>query len=165
MRKTPLLAMVACLMVCCAVIAWAQGRKAGLWEVTTTMTFQQSPFPGGNMPGMGAPHTTQVCVTQAQVDKYNGLPPQNQRGDCHMTDFAKTADGFTASMACSGPMDAKGTVESHYTADGHGHTKVHLTGTMHMGPNAAPVEMTSESDSAYKGPDCGSVKPFVENVK
>ena len=39
-------------------------RKPGLWEMTTNMTWQQSPMPPGmTMPG-GGPHTTQMCLTQ-----------------------------------------------------------------------------------------------------
>jgi hypothetical protein len=167
MRKTPktaLLALLACFFIASAAYLWAQSRRAGLWEITTSMTFQQSPFPSGMNP-MGGPHTTQICVTQAQVDKYNGLPPQNQRGSCQLADMAKTIDGFKATIICTGNMDTKGTVEAHYTDDGHGKSTMHMVGTMHMGPNAAPVEMTSVSESTYKGADCGSVKPFVETVK
>ena len=55
-----------------ALTASAQmNRKPGLWEMTSTMTWQQSPMPpgmqmpaGANNPFGGGAHTSQVCVTQ-----------------------------------------------------------------------------------------------------
>ncbi len=150
---------LACCTLALAVIAWAQGRRAGLYEVTSEMTWQQSPFPAG-MGSAHGPRTSQVCVSQEQIDKYNGVPPQ-MRGDCQVINMVKKADGYTADISCTGQMTAKGTVEASYTEDGHGKTKMHMAGTMSMGPNSAPVEYTMVSDSTYKGADCGSVKPVA----
>jgi hypothetical protein len=36
-----------------------------------------------------------------------------------------------------------------------------MSGTMQMGQNSHPVDMTVNSTSVYKGADCGSVKPFA----
>ena len=107
---------------------------------------------------MHGPRTTQVCVTQAQIDKYGAVPPQT-RGDCQMTNLVKKADGFAADISCTGQMQSKGTVEATYDGQGHGKTKMHMVGTMSRGPQSAPVEYTMLSDSTYKGEDCGSVKP------
>lgn len=153
--------------VCLSVLglfAWAQTRKAGLWEVTSNMTWQQSPFPAGMGPGGGSPafgggpHTTQICVTQEQIDKYGTVPPQT-RGDCQVTNIVKKANGMSADMVCTGHMGGKGTLEASWTDDSHSTSKMHFTGTMQMGPNSTPVEWTVESSSVFKGPDCGSVKP------
>jgi len=157
MRKIQVAIPLGCCLAVLAVYAWAQGRRAGLYEVTTTMTWQQSPFPAGMGPG-ATPYTTQVCVSQEQIDKYNGVPPQT-RGDCQVSNMVKKDDGYTADISCKGQMSATGTVEASYTGDGHGKTKIHMTGAMQMGPNSKPVEYTMLSDSTYKGPDCGDVKP------
>jgi hypothetical protein len=157
MRPTRVWISVFCCILALAVLAIAQGRRAGLYEVTTEMTWQQSPFPTGMGP-MHGPRTNQVCVSQEQIDKYNGVPPQT-RGDCQVTNMVKRADGYTAEIACTGQMAVKGTVDASYTPDGHGKTKMHAIGTMSMGPNSKPVEYTMVSDSTYKGADCGSVKP------
>ena len=144
-------------------IAWAQSPKAGLYEVTSHMTWQQSPFPEGMQapPGAGGPHSSQVCVTQAQIDKYNGPKPQ-ARGGCDIKNVQKSAVGMTAEIVCGGPMSGKGTVNTTWTDSGHSKSKVHFTGSMQMGPNSKTVEWTVESESNYKGPDCGSVKPTTE---
>ncbi len=150
------------------ILVWAQeGRKPGLWEITTTMTWQQSPFPAGmQMPPAaaaafgGAPRTFQYCLTQAMIDKYGAPMPQSQsRGSCQVANVQKTANSMSADWICTGAMNGKGTVESHWSDDGTAKGKVHFVGTMQMGPNPTPIEWTSESTSVYKGPDCGSVQP------
>ena|SRR5271165_192066 len=157
MRPTRVWIPICCCILALAVFAIAQGRRAGLYEVTTETTWQQSPFPAGMGP-MHGPRTSQVCVSQEQIDKYNGVPPQT-RGDCQVTNMVKRADGYTADVACTGQMSAKGTVEASYDGEGHGKTRIHMTGTMSMGPNSKPVEYTMVSDSTFKSADCGNVKP------
>jgi len=156
MRKTRVSITLGCCMFALGVFAHAQTRqKAGLWEATTTMSFngQQMPQapqlppgtqlpPGVHMPpGMGGPHTTQVCVTQEMVDKYGGGYSAPPRGDCTMTSHSLTATGMKATISCTG-------------------TKMHMSGTS-QGQNgqSRPVNMDMDIKSVYKGPDCGSVKP------
>ena len=142
-------------------------RKPGLWEITTSMTWQQSPFPAGmQMPPQaaaafgGGPHTMQMCLTQAMIDKYGAPMPQTRNG-CQITNVVKTAMGMTAEMVCSSQaMNGKATIESQWSPDGVAKGKVHFVGSMQMGPNPTPIEWTSESTSVYKGPDCGNVKPL-----
>ncbi|MGA7343890.1 MAG: DUF3617 domain-containing protein [Terracidiphilus sp.] len=146
--------------------AWAQEvRKPGLWEITTTTTWQQTPFPAGmQMPPQamaafnGTPHTIQYCLTQAMIDRYGAALPQS-RGSCTVANVQKTANSMTADWICTGAMNGKGSLESHFYGDGTAKGKVHFVGTMQMGPNPTPVEFTSESTSIYKGADCGSVQP------
>jgi uncharacterized protein DUF3617 len=148
--------------------AWAQeARKPGLWEITTTMTWQQSPFPPGmQMPPQaaaafgGAPHTIQYCLTQAMIDKFGApMPQQSPRASCQVANVQKTPSSMSADWVCTGNMSGKGSIESHWTDSGTATGKVHFVGTMQMGPNPTPIEWTSQSTSVYKGPDCGSVQP------
>jgi len=159
--------------LCCCVfvlttVASAQStRKPGLWETESSMTFQQSPLPPGiqappGSPFSGAPRTTQVCVTQAMIDKYGGPAVTPGRGDCQMTGISLTATGMTATMACTGQMAGNGTVSTTWTMGASSQTKVHFTGTMQMGPRSAPVGWTMQATSTYKGPDCGNVKPVAD---
>jgi hypothetical protein len=166
MRKTRVWITLTCCLLALAVFAWAQSnRKPGLWEVTSTINWIQSPMPPGmqappGSPFSGAPRTTQVCLTQAQIDKY-GAPPPQTRGDCQMTGIQIRPDGMTATMACTGRVVGSGTVEGSWSDSEHTKGKVHFTGTMTMGPNSRPVEWTMESTSVYKGADCGSVQPIA----
>ena len=78
-----------------------------------------------------------------------------------MTDISVKPDGMTANIQCSGQITATGTVKSTYVDANTAKTSVHLAGTMQMGPNSRPVDMTMESTSTYKGADCGDVKPVA----
>jgi hypothetical protein len=143
------LAMAAC--------AGAQTRKAGLWDMTTTTTWQKSPAPGM----MGAPttQTTQVCLTQAMIDKYGAIMPSTRNGACQMTNIVMKPGGMSGMMMCTGSMSGKGTMESS-SADGiHATGSIHFVGSMKMGANTTPVEWTSKSNATFKGADCGTVKP------
>jgi hypothetical protein len=168
MRKTRVSILLGCCLFAVAALAWAQAvRKPGLWEMTTTMTWQKSPMPAGmTMPaGMKSPFsgtttTTQVCLTQAMIDKYGAPVPQSNKA-CKITNVVMKTGSMTADMVCSGPMNGEGTLESSWSGDSTAKGKMHFTGTMQSGPNAMPVEWTSESTSTYKGADCGSVKPMT----
>jgi Protein of unknown function (DUF3617) len=148
-----------------ALTAQAQSRKAGLWEVTSTMTWQQSPFPAGmstgpNSPFGGGIHTNTVCITQEQIDKF-GAPPPQTHGDCQVSDVAKQATGMTAGMTCTGTMSGKGRLVASWTDEDHTISKMHFTGTMQAGASPKPVEWTVDSTSVFKSTDCGNVKPVA----
>jgi Protein of unknown function (DUF3617) len=162
MRKTRVWITVGFCFFFMATFAAAQAnRKPGLWEMTSTMTWQQSPMPGGmTMPGGGA-HTTQVCITQDMIDKYGAPVPQSRNNQCQVANVQMKPGGMTADWICTGPMAGKGTVEGSWTDSDHSTSKVHFLGSMQMGPNATPIEYTISATSAYKGSDCGSVKPIV----
>lgn len=147
-------------VVLAVLIAYAQKPKAGLYEVTNRMTWQQSPFPEGTQPapGSGGPHTAQACITQTQIDKYNGPKPE-AHGECQVSNIQKYENVMTAVISCNGRMQGRGTVKSIWTDSGHSKSEVHFTGKMQVGQNSKAVEWTLESESIYKGPDCGDVKP------
>ena len=122
---------------------------------------QAGAMPGGMGGPMGGAHTTQVCVTQAMIDKYGGPYSNPPRGNCTVTDISVKDTGMTASIACTGQMTATGTVATTFIDSNSSSTKVHMTGTMQRGPDSRPLDVTIQSRATYKGPDCGSVKPAV----
>ena len=189
MRKTLVWITMGCSLFAVALLAWAQGgRKAGLWEVTATMNMggQQMPQmppnaqmpqlppgvqlppgmqmpPGGGMGGMmGGPHTSQVCVTQEMINKYGGPSPTppSHNSDCKMTNVSVTAAGMTATMVCTGQMNATGDLVFTFVDANTSTTKMHIKGTTTHGANSMPIDMSMSATSVYKGPDCGSVKPI-----
>ena len=167
---------LACCLMALTAFAQAQSKqKPGLWEVTSSMSMGSAGTPaapqlppgvqlppGMQMPGGPmAPRTTQVCVTQAMIDKYGGPYSNPQRGDCQASNISLKDSGMTATITCTGQVTATGTVETAFVDANTTQTKVHMTGTMQMGPNSRPIDMTIQSKSVYKGADCGSVKPMV----
>ena len=142
-------------LVTATLFALGPNRKAGLWESTSQMSWQQSPMAG--MPPMPA-QTTQVCVTQEMIDKYGGgMPPM--RGNCQMSNIALKPTGMTADLVCTGQMNGKASVVSTWSDDQHAAWTIHFTGEMAMGQKSQPVEWTTKATSVFKSPDCGSVKP------
>jgi hypothetical protein len=163
MRKNWIRIAMGCSLCGLALFAWSQGKgKAGLWEVTTTRTMGNMPqMPQGMPPGMaarmgGGPTTTQVCVTQAMVDKYSGPPPQT-RGDCQVSNMTTKPDGYSAEVTCTGRFTGKGTVDTTIVDSDHVKSTVHITGA--GGPQGQQMDMTMQSTAVYKGADCGSVQP------
>jgi hypothetical protein len=151
--KKILLWMMCCGVAALAAMGHAQGRKAGLWEVTTQMSMAGGP---ANMPAMPA-RTNQVCVTQAMIDKYGGPTSAPPQGQCQMTDVSLTATGMTANMSCSGRMQMTGTVQTTFVDANTSKTTV--TMNMQMGQNT--MNMTMQSTASYKGADCGSIQPLT----
>ncbi len=175
MSKKRIWTLVGSCVVALAALAWGQSQqKAGLWVTTTQMNMgganapQMPQLPPGVQlpPGMQmpaspfAPQTTQVCVTQAMIDKYGGPFSNPPRGNCKMTDIKLNSGGMTATMTCSGQFNGTGTVQATFVDANTTKTTMHLTGTMQMGPNSQPMDMTVQSTSTYKGADCGSVQPL-----
>ena len=155
MKRFPGRMGLVCGLLALAVFALAQTRKAGLWELTTTTTWQHSP--AGNA-APSAAHASQFCVTQQYFDKYGAiLPPIN---GCRLTSLVKKNNGMTGDMTCTGTMNGKISLESSWSDGEHATGKVHFVGSMQVGPNSQPVEWTSASLGIYKGADCGSVKPL-----
>jgi hypothetical protein len=174
MSKTRVWMMVGCCVILLAAVAQGQiKQKPGLWEMTISTSMggagapQMPQMPQGAQmpPGMQmpaspfAPHTTQVCVTQAMIDKYGGPYSNPPRGGCRVTDISIKSDGMTAKIMCTGQMNATGTVKSTFVDANTTKTSSHITGAIQVGQNSRPVGMTMESTSIYKGADCGDVKP------
>jgi hypothetical protein len=159
MHKTRVWATICLCLFVLAIFAWAQSvRKPGLWEMTATMTWQQSPMPGGmTMPPVTT--NTQVCLTQEMINKYGAPMPQSRNGDCKIANVVLHATSMTADWICSGRMPGKGTLESSWADPNHAIGKVHFVSTIQMGPNSKIIEYTINTSSVYKGPDCGSVAP------
>lgn len=178
MSKTRVWITLCCCVFAVAALAWAQAnRKPGLYEVTSQMSRAGAPQmpqtpqlppgvklpPGMQMPQMAspyAPHTMQVCVTQAMIDKYGSPYSNPPNGNCKVSNVVIKPDGMTATVTCTGQMNATGTVQATFVDANTTKATVHITGTMQTGPSSQPVDMTMQSTSVYKGPDCGSVKPM-----
>ena len=146
-----------------ALLAWAQSPKAGLYDVATKMPWQQSPFPAGmkDPRESGSPHSTQVCFTREEINKYNGPKPTASAG-CQISNIQKHPGSMTAELTCGAPMTGKGKVETRWIDSRHSESRIHFTGSMHVGSETKSIEWTLESKSTFRGADCGSVKPLAD---
>jgi len=165
MKKLVLLGCAAVLLSSGA--ALAGHGKAGLWNVTTSMTMANMPQMtpemmammkqrGMKMPGMGEPITSQVCMSQAEVD--SNMPPRTggRDEDCTNHIVSQTASSISADMVCHG--SANGTGHLHVSYNG----AEHYTGSYNFKGTAEghPADMTSNFKGDWVKADCGAVKPF-----
>ena len=135
--------------------------KAGLWEITSTMTWLKAPAtpgtPGGPPPG--GTHTTSVCLTQEMVDA-GALLPQS-RGQCRIENKVIKPGSVTADYVCVGKMKGKGLLSATYADLEHATGSVHFQGTFEIGSQPKPIEWTTVSNSVFKGAQCSNVQPSV----
>lgn len=148
--------------------AFAGHGKAGLWNVTSSMTMANMPqMPpqamammkqrGMKMPGMGEPMTTQICMTQADVD--SGIPPRmNGQGEsCQSHVTANAASSVSADMVCSGRMQGTGHLQVSYSSAEHYQGSYSFKGTA----QGHPADMTDSFKGDWVKADCGAVKPIA----
>jgi hypothetical protein len=139
---------------CCLVALTANAQspikpKAGLYDVATQMNMGMAGAP--TMP----PRTSQVCVTQAMIDKYGG-PYSNPQSGCQTTNVSVTPTGMTADVSCTGRMTMNGKVQATFVDASTVKTTIQMSATL---PNGQSMNMTMNVTSTYKGADCGSVQP------
>lgn len=163
MRHVPFLrGLVVCSLFASAVAMFGSSRRAGLWEFTSTTTWQKAPaVPGaeGNRLN-GGTRTSQVCLTEEMIDEYGALLPQS-RGQCSIENKQVDPGKITADYVCSGLMTGHGLLKSEWTDMEHVRGTVHFIGTLRVGSGDQPVEWTTESNGVFKSADCGSVKPHI----
>jgi hypothetical protein len=149
-------------------VALAAHGKAGLWNITTTMSMPDMPqMPpeamammkarGMSMPGMGGPMVTQICMTQADVDSDAPPPTRDREENCQTKVTAKTASSMKADMVCSGRMQGTGHMEVSYTGAEHYSGSYSFKGVAEG--HASSISSTFKGD--WVGADCGKIKPFV----
>ncbi len=142
--------------------AFAASQKAGLWEVSSTTTWQRpvGGLGGPHDPASSGRHTKDVCLTQEMIDKYGALMPQ-PRGQCRIEGQVMKNGGTTARWVCSGKMKGEGTLETDWTDMEHGTGTLHFRGTIAASSGLEAVEWTTHSTSVFKSSSCGDVKPDV----
>jgi len=152
----------------------AKTRKPGLWEVTTTMKFdeggpqippqqlEQMKAMGIKIPGMGGdPIVMKQCLTQEQAEKEQAPHATDNKSGCKTSDFKRSGGKFSAKMTCDGNMKGEGEMEGSYSSAGdayQGTWKFAGTETGHGKPH--DVKMSSQYSGKWLGADCGDVKPF-----
>ncbi len=162
MRQSQVWAAVVCLLLAGGDLVIGETRKAGLWEISSTTSWQKGPLVPGSGQDPSAQHTRtrQLCLTQEMIDKYGALLPQS-RGDCKIEDKVLRSGGSTAKYICSGTMRGQGTLDKECPALQHAKGTLHFTGTMLSDAGTAEIEWTTVSTSTFKSADCGEIKPLA----
>lgn len=166
-KRTLLIGLSAVALASAPTGALAGHGKAGLWNITTSIggmpNVQLPPEAMARMKEMGMKmpsgqsFSSQICMTQAEVDS-DKLPPvgKNDMGcTSHLT--SQTANSMSAETVCNGEMKGTGRMQISYTGAEHYSGSYNFKGVIHDHP--------METNSTFKGDwvkaDCGAVKPFV----
>ena len=145
--------------------ALAAHGKAGLWNVSTNMGMATVQIPpealarmkamGMKMP-MGQTFTSQICMTQAEVNS-DALPAVSRKeSGCTNKIISQTASSMTAQMVCNGDMKGTGQMQISYSGAEHYAGSYSFKGSM----NGHPADMNSNFKGDWVKADCGAVKPY-----
>lgn len=161
-HKLILLAAVAVLALPGA--AWARHGKAGLWSVTSTTKMGLALPPdvaarmnqGGMAPPSSHTATSQMCMSQAEVDA-SSVPHIDQTATgCVTKPTLVTPSLIKASMTCTGRLKGKGDMQINYAGTTSYSGSYDFKGTV----EGNPTQMSTTFKGQWLKADCGSVKPY-----
>ncbi len=135
--------------------ARCQGRRAGLWEITTTLTLS-----GMRQANLGPWGPDTICVPRAMIDKYGGPYENAEQGQCLLTNVVLTAKGMIAKLTCPAQTMTIGTVQTTFVNANTTKTTIQMSQTFMADHLPEMLYTTVNTTATYKGPDCGSVKPL-----
>jgi len=152
---------VAALAVLPAVAQTSHG-KAGLWEVTSTMSMpnmpQMSPAQTAQMQAMGmhmpTGHTTtlQHCVTPEQAA--SPIPLNSHNKDCALSNVKMDGRTYSGDVTCSGEFQGQGHFSETFDSDEHYTGTSTMTGTS----NGHAMNMSNTMEGKWISADCGATK-------
>jgi hypothetical protein len=145
--------------------AFAGHGKAGLWRVssTTDLKITLPPAVESRMKTMGhspnvQSHTTQMCMSQAEVDSDRPphIDPSGTGCDTHI--ISQTAWSMKAKMVCDGRMKGTGELQITYARD-----NAHYSGrySFQGSVEGNPARMATSFRGDWVKADCGAVKPYA----
>jgi hypothetical protein len=146
--------------------AFAAHGKAGLWNISTTMSMAMPQMPpealaqmkamGMSMPS-GRTFTSQICMTEADVNADKPPSMGNDNMNCKWTNMHVTGSGMTGDLICSGQMTGKGSMQVSYTGNTHYSGQYSFTGSV----EGHQQNMKSSFTGDWVKADCGAVKPMM----
>jgi hypothetical protein len=171
MKRKVLSGLIAGAVLLVPVAAWAAHGRAGLWTISTTMEMANMPqMPpeamammksrGMQMPGMGKPFVSQICMTQDQV-KADRMPAMNrQEINCTPKILNQTSSSVTTEVTCHGTMEGVGRSQMNWRGNEHYEGTYSFKGSMH----GHAQDMSTHYTGDFVKADCGAVKPFTPKM-
>jgi hypothetical protein len=168
MDRSSLSALIAASLVLAPAAAFAAHGRAGLWNVTTTMQMSNMPqippealamMKARHMPipGSGEPTTTQMCMTQDQVNADKPPAMSNRDESCDTRLLNQSPGMMEAEVTCHGRMNGVGHMKVSWRGNEHYEGVYNFKGAM----EGRPQEMTTHYSGDFVKADCGSVRPFM----
>jgi hypothetical protein len=136
--------------------------KPGLWDMSMNIGMPNAPqIPpeamaqmralGMAIPGLGAPITTQICLTPAEAARDEPPPPRG----CRHQNVRRAGATISGDLVCQGEMTGTGTFEATIGGEEQFRTKFNFKGTR----GGQPAEFTADMQGQWRGADCGNVRP------
>src|SRR5215469_6360899 len=149
MDRSPFSALIATSLVLVPVAALAAHGKAGLWTVTSTMQMSNAPqIPPEALammkerhipvPGSGEPTTTQMCMTQEQVNADKPPPMSNREESCDPKVVNQSPGLMEVEITCHGHMNGVGHLRVSWRGNEHYESIYNFKGAM----DGRPQDMT-----------------------
>ena len=168
MNRSPLSTLIAASLILVPAAALAAHGRVGLWTVTTTMQMSNMPqippealamMKERHMPilGSGEPMTTQMCMTQEQVNADKPPAMSNRDESCDTRVLNQSPAMMEAEVTCHGRMNGVGHMKVSWRGNEHYEGIYNFKGTM----EGRPQEVTSRYSGDFVKADCGSVRPFM----
>jgi hypothetical protein len=158
--------LIAAAIILLPAAALAGHGKAGLWNITSSMEMANMPqMPPGamammkargmKMPGMGQPMTSQICMTQEQVNGDMPSAMRNHEENCSAKVLSQSASSMKSEVTCHGRMEGVGHAEMSWRGNEHYEGTYNFKGSM----EGHPQNISTRYSGDFVKADCGAVKP------
>jgi hypothetical protein len=168
MNRASLSALIASSLILVPAVAFAAHGRVGLWNVTTAMQMSNMPqIPPEALammkerhmpvPGSGEPMTSQICMTQEQVNADKPPAMSNRDESCDTKLLNHSPALMEAEVTCHGRMNGVGHVKVAWRGNEHYEGTYNFKGAM----DGRPQDMSTRFSGDFVKSDCGSVRPSM----
>ena len=164
MSRSLISALMGTALVLVPAAAWAAHGRVGLWNVTSTMEMPNMPplppqaleqMKAHGMPMPGQPSTTQMCMTQEQVNADKPPAFSNREVSCDTKVLSSSPSAMHTQITCKGQVNGVGDMQISWRGTDHYEGTYNFQGTA----GGHPQNMTTRYSGDFVKADCGSVKP------
>ena len=163
MDRAKLSVLIAAGLVLAPAAAFAAHGKPGLWTTTTTMHMEGMPqmppealamMRSHHMPIPGEPMTTQICMTQEQVNADKPPAMTNHDESCSSKVLTMSPGTVETEITCRGQMEGTGHIKMSWRGNEHYEGTYNFKGMM----DGQSRGMSSQFSGDFVKADCGAVK-------
>jgi len=164
LSKKIALGVAGAVLLAAPIAALAAHGKAGLWQITVTITGMPTPDLSKVPPEMlarlkaagvgmgGNTITAQHCMTMQEFGQQK-LPSLGQHGkDCTVSNASESGGHFSADLTCSGRFSGTGHVQADWDSDEHYVADVSMSGVR----NGQTVTNHEKVEGRFLSAQCGA---------
>ncbi len=165
MKHGMILGLAGVALILAPVAAMAAHGRPCLWTVTSTMDMPDMPqlppqalemMKARGMPMPGKAFTTQMCMTQEQVNADKPPAMRNEDVSCDTKVLSATPSAMHTQVTCKGRVNGVGDMQIAWRGTDHYEGTYTFKGTA----GGRPQNMSTRYTGDFVKADCGSVKPY-----